>query len=83
MPPNTVSVARPSRWGNPYKIEPNGFSLSEAVALYREWVTPHAAVVRDELHGKNLACYCPLDRACHADVLLDLANGPPEEGGQG
>lgn len=28
-----------------------------------------------ELHGKNLACWCPLDRPCHADVLLEMANG--------
>lgn len=27
-----------------------------------------------ELRGKNLACYCPLDKPCHADVLLELAN---------
>lgn len=27
-----------------------------------------------ELRGKNLACWCPLDQPCHADVLLDLAN---------
>ena len=27
-----------------------------------------------ELRGKNLACFCPLDRECHADVLLELAN---------
>jgi hypothetical protein len=27
-----------------------------------------------ELRGKNLACWCPLDRPCHADVLLELAN---------
>lgn len=26
------------------------------------------------LRGKNLACWCPLDQACHADVLLELAN---------
>lgn len=26
------------------------------------------------LRGKNLACYCPLDKPCHADVLLELAN---------
>ena len=28
----------------------------------------------DELRGKNLACWCPLDQPCHADVLLELAN---------
>lgn len=26
------------------------------------------------LAGKNLACWCPLDQPCHADVLLELAN---------
>ena len=26
------------------------------------------------LKGKNLACWCPLDQPCHADVLLELAN---------
>ncbi len=27
-----------------------------------------------ELRGRNLACWCPLDAPCHADVLLELAN---------
>jgi len=26
------------------------------------------------LRGKDLACWCRLDRPCHADVLLELAN---------
>ncbi len=30
----------------------------------------------EELRGKNLACWCPLDQPCHADVLLELANAP-------
>ena len=32
--------------------------------------------IRSELRGKNLACWCPLDQPCHADVLLELANVP-------
>ena len=35
------------------------------------------AVVRaglPQLRGNNLACWCKPDEACHADVLLDLAN---------
>ena len=28
----------------------------------------------EELRGKNLACWCPLDKPCHADILLELAN---------
>ena len=27
------------------------------------------------LRGHDLACWCPLDQPCHADVLLELANG--------
>lgn len=27
-----------------------------------------------QLRGKDLACFCPLDKPCHADVLLELAN---------
>lgn len=28
----------------------------------------------DSIRGKNLACWCPLDQPCHADILLELAN---------
>ena len=31
------------------------------------------AKIRAELKGKNLACWCPLDAPCHADILLRLA----------
>ena len=27
-----------------------------------------------ELRGRDLACWCPLDQPCHADVLLAMAN---------
>jgi hypothetical protein len=27
-----------------------------------------------EIRGKDLACWCPLDQPCHADVLLEIAN---------
>lgn len=30
--------------------------------------------VKVELRGKNLACWCALDKPCHVDVLLDVAN---------
>jgi hypothetical protein len=26
------------------------------------------------LRGKQLGCFCPLDKPCHADVLCELAN---------
>lgn len=29
----------------------------------------------DQLRGHDLGCWCPLDGPCHADVLLEAANG--------
>lgn len=60
-------------------------TLDEIVLCYRayimggEWPCDwrrHSQVeqVREALAGKNLACWCPLDQPCHADVLLELAN---------
>lgn len=34
----------------------------------------HVRRNRHHLRGKNLACWCPLDQPCHADVLLEIAN---------
>jgi hypothetical protein len=92
MPPNTVCVCRPGKYGNPIKVGMfKGFTAQNARDNYERWVKrdpvfysydnafgpppTFEAIVRD-LRGKNLACWCPLDQPCHADVLLDLANGP-------
>ncbi|MDI9901324.1 DUF4326 domain-containing protein [Rhodococcus sp. IEGM 1409] len=39
------------------------------------WTYPSLAEIRAELAGKDLACWCPIDEPCHADVLLEIANG--------
>ena len=69
-------VTRPTKWGNPH---PLALGRDEAVRRYREDllagrmpVSVHE--VRFELQGRDLACYCPLDAPCHADVLLEVAN---------
>jgi hypothetical protein len=46
-----------------------------ALSHFRAWVTPHADLIREHLRGKNLACWCRLDQPCHADILLEIANG--------
>lgn len=101
-PKGAVVVARPTKWGNPFRAGevvtvPEwyviGFpsqvpyasttsvecrSVEHSVALFRvyainrlvsgpEWLS--------ELRGKDLCCWCGLDKKCHADVLLELANG--------
>jgi hypothetical protein len=47
-----------------------------ACHAYRRDLTEELrAAARRELAGRDLACWCPLDQPCHADVLLELANG--------
>jgi hypothetical protein len=53
-----------------------------AVNLYRQELDaayPEGSTAREilalNLRGRDLACWCPLDQPCHADVLLEVANG--------
>ncbi|MFE1321643.1 DUF4326 domain-containing protein [Kitasatospora phosalacinea] len=34
-----------------------------------------AAYFARELHGRDLLCWCAPDMPCHADVLIEIANG--------
>jgi hypothetical protein len=105
--PDAVVVARPTKWGNPFKVtrmrdavdgvlvwfvddtrdpgrstlaafgqgrsdEPEYLAFSVAVEAFEREVAPTLDVAA--LRGRDLACWCPLDQPCHADVLLELAN---------
>lgn len=76
MPEGAVYVGRPTCWGNPHATEECG--REEAVRLYRAYLetlgASEAAIIRLHLRGRDLACWCPLDAPCHADVLLEVAN---------
>ena len=61
-----------ARWGNPCTIEEYG--AEGAVAEFAIYVAMGFVGDPDELRGKDLACWCPLDKPCHADVLLREAN---------
>lgn len=37
-------------------------------------LVPTVREIREALAGRDLACWCPLDQPCHADVLLEMAN---------
>lgn len=130
-PEGAIVVARPSHWGNPFRVGTrsalarvpalNGqpweyegrisadgmrhdyqhadghwtrhtiryLTVAETVECYRAlllgggWPLDFthnggyyrtAAEARAELAGKALACWCPLDQPCHADVLLEISN---------
>lgn len=83
LPPNTVVVSRPSKYGNPYRIGFEVKDAAEAKLRYLGFLAGYGfpeqrAKIGDvrKLRGKNLACWCPLGRPCHADVLLEIANKP-------
>jgi len=80
-PENAVVVSRPSKWGNPFKIDlSQGIDRPEVVRLFREWIQgddPRAVKMRNEigeLRGRDLLCFCPVPGPCHGDVLLEMAN---------
>lgn len=89
LPLNTVVVSRPSKWGNPFKVTPERSQLS-AVGAFRIWLTTEGVTAgiqerkqwmldhMPDLRGKNLACWCSLNSACHADVLLSLVGAGEE-----
>lgn len=71
--PYDVFVARPSRWGNPYREGPDG-SLDEVLVKYEAYVRsrPDLMNALPELRGKRLGCWC-WPKKCHADVLARMA----------
>ena len=72
MPADAIYVGRPTKWGNPFSEGDN----YELVRQFREnCLTPaFTQQIVEELRGKDLACWCSLDKPCHADVLLEIAN---------
>jgi hypothetical protein len=64
-------------WNNPLSTDYGHVEdAAMAVRLYRRWLfnARRSEGLVPELRGKDLACWCPLDQPCHADVLLELAN---------
>ena len=87
MPANTVFVGRPSRWGNPFRIADytNKNHLPKTslqkfarddfeYALVSGQLPYGKEEIRQELRGKDLACWCKEGTPCHADILLKIAN---------
>lgn len=62
----------------PSLLLPNVEALNKAYDLHLGWRARSGNIlwpdIRRLLRGKDLACWCPLDQPCHADILLELAN---------
>lgn len=97
-PEGAVVVARPTKWGNSWRVGSTGWTVDPGGVINRDPHPPLTAaqavqsfrnaeiyqwendpefreLLRRELAGRDLACWCPLDQPCHADVLLEIANG--------
>lgn len=76
--PYDVRIDRQTHWGNPFVIGKDG-NREQVIAKYREWIhEPEQAhmieYAKRALKGKTLGCWCA-PKACHGDVLLEIANG--------
>ncbi len=76
-PAGAVVIARPSKWGNSYKI--GRLTRDQAIAAYKRDLYAGrlaftVADVKRELKGRDIACWCRLEDACHGDLLLAIAN---------
>ncbi len=108
IPKGAVIVARPSRWGNRYRViserdaargmlwcvvapwaidadlcqrvsryyRTKAEASARAVELFRAWLqwkslSASAKYLAPLRKAKALACWCPFDKPCHADVLIE------------
>ena len=71
---NYVAVHRPSRWQNPYRVQPHGrFTRGAALRLFEAMLRRRLAKdprYLEPLRGFHLGCLCAPHLACHADILL-------------
>lgn len=73
-----VYIGRPSQWGNPFRIGPDG-DREQVIERFEAWMrsSPDAGARRIRrdvhlLHGKVLGCFCAPE-ACHGEVLARWA----------
>lgn len=89
MPPDTIYVGRPTKWGNPFEIgmviresDTNDYittlkNIEDVLMWYKNYLRRNGMreEIINELRGKNLSCWCAPGSPCHADILLKIANG--------
>ena len=77
-----VYIGRPSKWGNPFKIERDSKgkeipgSREKSIDQFREYNNNRPDLLRlipSEIKGKRLGCTCK-PKPCHGDVLVELAD---------
>lgn len=69
---DAVYIGRGSKWGNPFKIGPDGTRV-DVINKYENWLKTQSELIDsiDELIDRNLLCFCK-PKACHGDVLVKV-----------
>lgn len=69
-----VYIGRPSKWGNPFVIGPDG-TREEVIAKHWHWLYRGKGrhLIKDlhELEGKTLGCWCH-NQPCHGDNYIKM-----------
>lgn len=58
-PEGAVYIGRPSKWGNPFKVDKDG-TLEDVIIKYIDYIKNNPQLIADakqELKGKHLACF--------------------------
>jgi len=69
-----IFIGRPSKWGNPFRIGPDG-GREMVIKKYEEYIRNKPELIQSlsELKGKTLGCFCTTSyQACHGEVLIKL-----------
>ncbi|MEU4366793.1 DUF4326 domain-containing protein [Micromonospora chersina] len=63
---------------SPYRPGPDG-TRDEVIEKYRAYLLgrPDLLALLPDLRGRRLGCWCVPER-CHAEVIAELADAPPE-----
>jgi len=77
LPLNTLCIGRGKgcKYPNPYTVKE--FGLERCLILYEGWLNYQCVYVRgylDDLKRYDyVACWCPVNKPCHGDILLRKA----------
>jgi len=66
-----ILIARPSKWGNPFKKG----TRKQIIEKYEKYIRGNEEMMADipNLAGKRLGCFCK-PKSCHGDVLVKILN---------
>jgi hypothetical protein len=77
VPVGAVYIGRSSKWGNPFRIGPDG-DRATVIAKHERWLADQHHLLRalDELRGRDLVCFCapwPATATCCAGSPMPAA----------